>query len=364
MPLLNAKSVALRCLFACLLVFCWQGLYAQVYVPKYSNEFLSIGVGARGQAMGSALTAVSTDVTAGYWNPAGLAEIKNKYRFGLMHAEFFAGVANYDYAGFATPIDSQSTLGISFIRFGVDDIPDTRFLIQDDNIDYSRVRRFSSSDNALLFSYARRNFGLKGLNAGANFKIIYRNAGVFANAWGFGLDAGVQYRRKGLMLGLMARDVTSTFNAWSYNTAELASVYALTNNNIPQSSVEITLPKFIFGVGYYLNVGAKVGVLTSLDLNATFDGRRNVPISTSFFSADPSVGLEANYNQIVFARFGVNNIQQVKNWDGTKQTVFQPNFGVGLRLHKMLTLDYALSKLGSTTESVYTNIFSLQISLY
>ena len=39
---------------------------------KYSNEFLNIGAGARGLAMGSAQVASVNDGTAGYWNPAGL----------------------------------------------------------------------------------------------------------------------------------------------------------------------------------------------------------------------------------------------------------------------------------------------------
>ena len=39
---------------------------------KYSNEFLNIGAGARGLAMGGAQIASAKDATAGYWNPAGL----------------------------------------------------------------------------------------------------------------------------------------------------------------------------------------------------------------------------------------------------------------------------------------------------
>ncbi|MES2389969.1 MAG: hypothetical protein V4543_18350 [Bacteroidota bacterium] len=362
---------------------------AQTYVPKYSNEFLSVGVSARGQAMGGAMTAISNDVTSGYWNPAGLSlipnprkselskgilssglhsdlpdSISNKYQFSLMHASFFAGVANYDYAGFATAPDTNSVLAINFIRFGVDDIADTRFLIVADNIDYSRIRRFSASDNALLLSYSRKNIWLRGLNFGGTFKIIYRNAGNFANAWGFGLDAGLQYRRKRLLLGLMARDVTSTFNAWSYNTAELSSIFSRTNNSIPSSSTEITLPKWVLGIGYNIITTQHIGLLAALDLNATFDGKRNVPISGSFMSIDPSLGLEASYNKVVYARFGINNIQKIKNFDGSEHSVFQPNFGLGLRLANRVNIDYALSNLGTTTESVYTNVFSLKADFW
>ena len=42
---------------------------------KYSNEFLNIGAGARGMSMGNAQVASVTDGTAGYWNPAALANV-------------------------------------------------------------------------------------------------------------------------------------------------------------------------------------------------------------------------------------------------------------------------------------------------
>lgn len=338
--------------------------HAQVYVPKYSNEFLSIGVGGRAQAMGNAQVAISNDLTAGYWNPAGLVQIRNKYQFSLMHAEFFAGVVNYDCAAFATPLDSNSTLGINFIRFGVDDIADTRYLIVADAIDYSRIQRFSAADNALLLSYARKNLWLKGLNGGASFKIIYRNAGNFASAWGFGLDAGLQYHSpKGLMLGFMARDATSTFNAWSYNTSELATVFSQTGNKIPESSIEITLPKWILGGGYNFNIKNKFGILATADLATTFDGKRNVPVKLGSVSMDPSIGLEGNYKQLCFIRLGASNFQKIKNFDGSNNLAWQPGFGLGLRLYNILGIDYALTNLGTISESVYSHIFSLRLDL-
>ena len=46
------------------------------YGQKYSNEFLSIGVGARAQGMGSAVIASSSDVFSLFWNPAGLTSVR------------------------------------------------------------------------------------------------------------------------------------------------------------------------------------------------------------------------------------------------------------------------------------------------
>jgi hypothetical protein len=341
-------------------------LQGQTTTPKYSNEFLSIGVGARALGMSRTQTALVDDVTAGYWNPAGLLQIKDKYQVSLMHSEYFAGIAKYDYAAFATPIDSNSHIAVSAIRFGVDDIPDTRYLYDANGaVNYNNITFFSSADYAFLFSYARKMKFIPGLNAGANFKVIHRKAGNFANAWGFGLDAGVQLERKGWKFGLMARDITSTFNAWSYNTALLYDIYVQTGNEIPENSIEITLPKLSIGIARSLQIKKKVGLLAAIDLDCTFDGKRNVAIKSDIISIDPHAGVELDYLKLVFLRLGIGDVQQIKNFDGSTYTTYQPNFGVGFKFNnfaslKNIHIDYALSDVGNKSESLYSHVFSLK----
>jgi hypothetical protein len=334
--------------------------FGQTTAPKYSNEFLSIGVGARAMGMGNSQVAIAQDVTAGYWNPAGLVHLRTNFEGSLQHAEYFAGIAAYDYAGFAARIDSVSAISISLIRFAVDDIPDTRFLYNNGVIDYSRIRKFSASDNALLVSYARKSLWVEGLHMGASFKIIHRNVGTFANSWGFGLDAGAQYQRKGWMFGLVLRDVTGTFNAWSHNTTEMAPVAEISGSEIPENSIEVTLPKLKFGVARHFKLPADMGLLVSTDLDFTFDGQRNVLVGSRLASIDPNMGLELDYKRIVFLRGGVTNIQQVQDFDRQKRTTIQPNFGLGIRI-KSFYIDYALTDIGDRSESLYSNVFSLRL---
>src|SRR6187402_2549999 len=139
---------------------------------KYSNEFLNIGAGARGLAMGGAQVASTQDGTSGYWNPAGLTGIKDYPVLSLMHAEYFAGIGKYDFISMAIPMtDKKRTLGISVLRFGVDDIPNTLFLIEPDgSINYNNVRSFSSADYAFLLSYAQtiRKSETKNFSFGVN----------------------------------------------------------------------------------------------------------------------------------------------------------------------------------------------------
>ena len=70
---------------------------------KYSNEFLNIGAAARGLGMGNAQLASVCDASAGYWNPALLSMVSDKPTVSLMHADYFAGIAKYDFAAVAVP---------------------------------------------------------------------------------------------------------------------------------------------------------------------------------------------------------------------------------------------------------------------
>ena len=332
--------------------------------PKYSNEFLAVGVGARALGMGSAYTAVVSDVTSGYWNPAGLLGVKGDLQVGVMHSEYFAGIAKYDYVGLAKPIDSVSTIGFTFVRFGIDNIPNTIDLIDPSgNIDYDRITTFSSADQAFILSYARK-LNVPGLRVGGNAKVIYRRVGEFGKAWGFGLDAGAKYDVKDWRLSAVVRDVTGTFNAWSYTLDQRTiDVFAQTGNEIPENSVEVTLPRLMLGVARQFKFGPKFGLVAAVDLENTFDGKRNTLIKTSTVSTDPRVGVELGYAGVVFVRMGMSNIQYVTDISDQQQLTVQPNIGIGLKI-KSVSLDYALTDIGDNSVALYSNIFSLKFDLF
>ena len=333
--------------------------------PKYSNEFLAIGIGARSLGMANASVACTDDVTSGYWNPAGLMGVQPKLQVGLMHAEYFASIAKYDYGAVAGKIDSVSAFGFSVVRFAVDDIPNTTQLIDaGGNLDYDRITTFSAQDYAFIFSYARKA-PIAGLNYGANVKIIRRKVGDFAGAWGFGLDAGAQYDFKGWRFGAVVRDVTSTFNAWNFNLSqEMKDVFLATGNVIPENSLELTLPRLILGASKKVSIGKKqqFSLAGEMDFINTFDGERNVVLRTSVWSLEPVVGFEGGFKNIIFLRAGLGNMQKAKDVFGKEVTTIQPNFGVGLHI-KSLTLDYALTNIGDQSISLYSNIFSLKIDI-
>ncbi len=340
-------------------LFMVSGLMAEV--PKYSNEFLSIGVGARAFGMSHAVVASAGDVTAGYWNPAGLTGMQRYMDIGLMHAEYFAGVAKYDYAGFAVRIDDRSVGALSIIRFGVDDIPNTLELIDNDgNLRYDRITTFSAADYGFLFSYARSS-RIEGLTFGGNAKLIYRRTGDFATAWGFGFDLGIQYSFRQWHFGANARDVTSTFNAWSFNTVDLEDVFIATGNDIPSNSLELTLPRLLLGAARSFKLHEKISLLTELNTDVTFDGKRHVLASTPLLSIDPHFGVELDYNKLVFLRLGIGNMQLIPDFENHKTFDFQPSLGLGINWRNF-TVDYALTDISDQSIALYSNVFSLKFN--
>jgi hypothetical protein len=360
------------------LLFLAAAMYAgQANAQKriYVNEYLNIGVGGRGLGMAGAQSATANDVTASYWNPAGLMQVDNDLQVGLMHAEYFSGISKYDFGGIVKPLkDKKRVVGISILRFATDDIANTIDYVQPDgSFDESKLKSISAGDYAFLLSYAQKLNILKKhplfeTTIGANVKVIYRNLGSMANAWGAGVDVGLQGRYKQWRFGLMAKDITTTYTAWSFNLSEREKqVFAQTGNEIPVKSYEVMYPRFNLGVARGLiKPGKKIQVLAELDADITTDGKRGTLISTNGFSIDPHMGLEASYKNTIFLRAGVGNIQRVLDDNDTtnqkKYTLFQPSAGVGVKL-KSLVVDYAFTSLQAQSNPLYTHIVSLRLDI-
>ena len=126
------KKIVILLLFVCLIT------HAQT-IRKYSNEFLKIGVGGKYLSTGGALTTSESDPAAVFYNPAAVGAF-DRVAVSAMHNSYFAGIANFDYAGVIFPLKYKKNIGVSLIRFGIDNIPNTIQLYNPDgSINYDKI---------------------------------------------------------------------------------------------------------------------------------------------------------------------------------------------------------------------------------
>lgn len=176
------------CLAAALLTvpaFVPAGLCANKNAGTSAAQFLKIGAGARGAAMGEAQSAVADDIYAAYYNPAGLALIE-KPMMGAMHAQYLQG-ARYQYGAMALPVGegTRQAWGFSIANLGVSDMERRT---QDTDLP---VGYFEASNFAYGLSYARRvtdrlSLGVTGKSVSVNIDDVSGQA--------FAADLGFRYR--------------------------------------------------------------------------------------------------------------------------------------------------------------------------
>jgi len=327
---------------------------------KYGADFLAGGVGARALGMGGAYVAIADDANAGYWNPAGLDQIVTP-EFAYMHAERFAGAVSFDYLGVAWPLSAKSTLGASFYRSGVNDIYNTldawdavRNQPKPNPTDF--ITTFSAADYAFFFGYGRRISDE--LSIGFTGKIVRRTIGSFADAWGYSLDVGAQYRSGPWAFGLNLQDLTTMLQSWSINKEALANIRDVFGDDLPTGGTELVLPVARLGSAYHLDFESS-RILFALDMDVAFDGQQANALNVGNASFHPRAGIEYMIKDLVSLRAGMSSIRKTEKngWDIT------PSVGAGFRV-KQFQFDYGFGDFGGlVSELGYSHRISLEFSL-
>jgi len=239
------------------LVFCSVAAFA----GGTTASFLKLGSGARAAGLGGAFTAVSGDINAIAYNPAGLAGLK-KSEAGFTRAELVEGV-NYNFLGYSRPA-AKGTIGL-----GVNYLNQTS--IEGRGANRETTGKFGASDTAINLAYARPVTARSGL--GLNFKYITsRIAGESANGWA--VDAGWQYKAlKALSLGFAVQNLGPTMKFLDEGsslplTARAGAGYMLLDNVL-----------FLFDVSRQVNekrtvfsFGSEYAVFGSLFMRAGYLG--------------------------------------------------------------------------------------------
>ena len=308
-------------------------------IAKYGADFLAGGVDARALGMGGAYVSLAHEVSAGYWNPAGLSGLSYP-EISYMHVERFAGAVSFDYGAVAMPVTARSTVGISAFRSGVNDIVNTLAAWNPDRgqplPNYgSRITRFSAADWALFVSYSRKVSGR--LSVGVNFKGVHRSIGDFAGAWGYSMDASARYRTGPYRFGAVIRDLTTMLQSWSINPSAFevnctnpvddqpfeaclndngsliennaARYRAVFDQRIPQGGTALVLPVARLGSGAVWPVGDGHELTVGLDVDVAVDGQRAFVPNIGDVSFHPRLGMAFRYAGVVELRGGIQRLQ-------------------------------------------------------
>jgi hypothetical protein len=310
----------------------------------YAGEFLGLGVGARSLAMGGSAVAISDDVTAGYWNPAGLTSI-NYPTFGAMHESRFDNTVQYNYGAVALPFGSASTIALSVLQIGIDNIKDTRNAWIDlnhdgrfngeDYIDYTKVTSFGNHDWTVLLSYAKKYDSLNTFSYGASAKFIMRKLDQDNSATGLGVDIGVRYSpMERVELGAVARDITTTLLSYSSGVKELVA---------PSLDVSGAYYWFVSADGFHK-------IVPTAQLDMRFDNLGSVaPVHVGPISLNYHLGAEYQFGTLFAIRGGYNDMKQI-------------SVGAGISLPK-LHLDYSFLSFSKQDQLGNTHRLSFSFSL-
>ena len=218
----------------------------------YAGEFLAVGAGARGLAMGSAYVALANDATSGYWNPASLAKLPSRQAH-FMHAERYSGLVEQDFVAVASSADLLfHGVSLSVLRLGVDgieftELPDAAVPVGPDNRPVVSSTE-NAADYAVYLSGGRR-LGDR-LDLGISAKVIYRTVADFT-AYGLGLDVGARFRlAQGVTLAANLRDATTTPVFWDTDTTDRIQ---------PSLALGIAISRELAGGQAVLAVGSRAG---------------------------------------------------------------------------------------------------------
>ena len=338
--------------------------YSQSVLSKYGNDFLSIGAGARALGMGGAYSSLVSDLTAGYWNAAGLAVVEHP-EFIYMHSERFGGIVGYDYGAAAIPLKtSDGVLALSFFRQGVDNIANTLNAWdaerggsggpkQDPE---AYITKFSAADLGIFLSYAKKYNNR--LFLGGSAKIIHQRLGPFANSWGYSLDVGAQYKSEFLDLGVSVQDITTMQKMWTVNEGEFEGFQEVFDDSIPTGQNEYVLPSLRIGASKYFDLN-DFEVLAAVDVNTLFENRRAYYLNAGRMSFEPHLGAEVTYKNRISARAGLTDfiIDPITGFS------VSPTLGLGLRVSTFY-LDYGFASFAGTSATLgYTHRISLKFVL-
>jgi hypothetical protein len=243
-----------------------------------SAEFLLLGAGARGTALGGAFAAIVTDVSSLYYNPAGAALME---RPGLMVGTYdYLADTRYSWGGVAFPFSGGSrTIGLQLGTFGFKNQPvyteeqpngtGSTYSVSETFVGLTLAQQFSDRFSAgVTGKYINDRLGTVSGNAfavdfGTNFHASLNNHPIKFSFTLANIGSNLSYEGTGLQNGVARTPIDDP------------------NNDVPTLPDQSNLRTKDFGLPTTFRVGLAYDVITGENNHLTALGDFNQPNSNT-----------------------------------------------------------------------------------
>lgn len=313
-----------------LILFFVGSTYSQNLVKTGTTAapFLKIGTGARAISMGGAFTATADDISAMYWNPAGLTSVSyNEALFN--HVDYIIDV-NYDYAAAATNLAGLGTFGAFVTVLSMDEMA-VRTIDQPEGTG----EKFQAGALAAGISFARKltdKFSI-GFNAKYIHEYIWHES-----AQAFAADVGVLYKLNILNEFRLAASISNFGTKMKMEGRDLTSLHGVGPGNENLINKDVQVDEYALPLLFRGGVAADFVKTEHSRITAAVDA-----IHPNDHTEYVNSGLEYAWNEIVFIRAGYNSLFELDTEQGL-------TFGAGINYGIMgtvnLLVDYAYQDFG------------------
>lgn len=301
-------------------------------VGTHAAQFLKLEVGARAAALGGAYVAGVDDMSALYWNPAGLAKITGSSFYGT-YTSLYAGI-QHGYVAFGTQIGRSDYLGVhvTYLNSGLMEV--TTLIFPEGSGEY-----FSVSDIAIGVSYARKLTDRLSVGGTAKFinETIWRES-----ASTFGFDVGSQFDTGilGVKLGMAITNFSTKFKFDGPDLnipVDTDPIYEGNPDTDARLNTEEWSLPLVFRLGILVDImGPESDILKNLNHRVSFAFDANDPLDHYLRF---NTGLEYSFQEMLAFRLGYH-----LNYD---ETSFSAGVGLKLDISSMpLNIDYAIVNYG------------------
>jgi len=310
-------------------------------VGTTTASFLEIGIGA-GNAMGDAVVASVSDLSAAYWNPAGLAWMEESQAM-FMYQPWVVDVSSA-YAGFGLVLPRVGTLGFSVFGLSYGDIDVTTMDYQE-----GTGEQYTAYDYAFAFSYARKLVNWFSFGANAKFvqsKIWHSSASAMA------VDLGVMVQTHffsptkkqidGLKIGMSIANYGSRMRFDGYDLLFPVDIDESANGNFQNLQGKYKMEDWELPLVFRVGIAVTPIVTNQHKLTVEVDALHPNNMGES-------LNLGAEYQ---FAVPGFGDFFLRGGYKGLflKDNQYGPSFGGGIRWYvapqQYLSVDYSYRSIG------------------